>query len=90
MNGCQSPNSKIYLGKNITRGGLISTGKNMTRGGLISTGKNITRSGLISTGKNMTRSFMTCAKFLEARVQWPKNVKIYNVELFIKTNQILN
>ena len=39
MNGCQSPNSKLYLGKNIRRGGLISTGKNITRGGLISTGE---------------------------------------------------
>ena len=41
MNGCQSPNSKLYLGKNIRRGGLISTGKNITRGGLISTGKSM-------------------------------------------------
>ena len=65
MNGCQSPNSKLYLGKNIRRGGLISTGKNITRAGLISTGKmargglistgNIARGGLISTGKNMAR-----------------------------------
>ena len=37
MNGCQS--SKLYLGKNIRRGGLMSTGKNITRGSLISTGK---------------------------------------------------
>ena len=32
---------ELYLGKNIRRGGLISTGKNITRGGLISIGKSM-------------------------------------------------
>ena len=41
MNGCQSPNSKLYLGKNIRRGGLISTGKNITKDDLINIGKSM-------------------------------------------------
>ena len=41
MNGCQSPNSKLYLGKKYKKRQSYKHWEKITRGGLISIGKSM-------------------------------------------------
>ena len=89
MNGCQSPNSKLYLGKKYKKRQSYKHWENITRGDLISTGKNGKRRSHQYWEYNKRPSQKNWEKYGKRRSHehWEKYVHTY---IYIHIHTFLN